>query len=53
MLNLLKDYYRAETDLPCYYQTPLIFTQKTLVHESKATFPQMTLPQVESTQIDG
>jgi len=42
MLILLKDYYRAETDLPCYYQTLLIFTQKTSVHESKATFQHPT-----------
>ncbi len=36
--HLAEGLYRAKTDQPCYYQTPLIFPQKTLVHESEATF---------------
>lgn len=36
--HLAEGLYRAKTDQPCYYQTLLIFTQKTSVHESEATF---------------
>lgn len=35
--HLAEGLYRAETDQPCYYQTPVIFFRKTWVHESEAT----------------
>jgi hypothetical protein len=31
--------YRAENDQPCYYQTPLLFSTRLWVHESRGDIP--------------